>query len=163
MLEKQSISNIKKELVHLAAPELSRIILRLAKFKKINKELTHYLLFEAHDEESFIEKVKNMIAERFNDTPKNSSYLATKQIRKTLRLTNQYAGYSDLVQTEIELLIYFCTQTKPFVTLYKNQTVLSNLYMRQIQKIKKLISKLHEDLQYDYEMKITNYELKITN
>jgi hypothetical protein len=49
MLEKQSISNIKKELVHLAAPELSRIILRLAKFKKINKELTHYLLFEAHD------------------------------------------------------------------------------------------------------------------
>jgi hypothetical protein len=99
-----------------------------------------------------------MMEERFNDTPKNSSYLATKQIRKTLRLTNQYAGYSDLVQTEIELLIYFCAQTKPFVTLYKNQTVLSNLYMRQIQKIKKLISKLHEDLQYDYEKK-----LRITN
>lgn len=159
MLETQSISSIKKELSHLSAPELSAIILRLAKYKKINKELTHYLLFEAHDEDSFIAKVKNIIDQRFEDTPKNSSYLATKQIRKTLKLTNQYAGYSHLVQTEIELLLHFCSQTKPFVALYKNQTVLSNLYMRQNQKIKKLISKLHEDLQYDYVSQIMNYEL----
>ncbi|MCG9880760.1 MAG: hypothetical protein MH472_09200 [Bacteroidia bacterium] len=158
MLETQSISSIKKELSHLSAPQLSGIILRLSKFKKINKELTHYLLFEAHDEDSYVEKVKNIIDTRFKDTPKNSSYLATKQIRKTLRLTNQYAGYSDLVQTEIELLIYFCQQTKPFVSLYKNQTVLSNLYLRQFQKIDKLISKLHEDLQYDYR-RIMKYEL----
>ena len=159
MLETQSISSIKKELSHLSAPELSAIILRLAKYKKINKELTHYLLFEAHDEESFIEKAKHIINERFKDTPKNSSYLATKQIRKTLRLSNQYAGYSDLVQTEIELLLHFCSQTKPFISLYKNQIVLSNLYTRQIQKLKKLISKLHEDLQYDYVSQIMNYEL----
>lgn len=159
MLETQSISSIKKELSHLSAPELSAIILRLAKYKKINKELTHYLLFEAHDEGSFIEKIKNIIDQRFKETPKNSSYLATKQIRKTLRLTNQYAGYSHLVQTEIELLLHFCSQTKPFVTIYKNQIVLSNLYMRQIQKLKKLISKLHEDLQYDYDKQIMNYEL----
>lgn len=157
MLETQSISSIKKELMQLSAPELSRIILRLAKYKKINKELTHYLLFEAHDEESFIEKVKHIINERFKDTPKNSSYLATKQIRKTLRLSNQYAGYSDLVQTEIEILLHFCIQTKPFISLYKNQIVLNNIYIRQFQKLNKLIGKLHEDLQYDYEQRMREF------
>ena len=31
-----------------------------------------------------------------------------------------------------------------------NSIALSNIYVRQIQKIKKAISALHEDLQYDY-------------
>ncbi|MGB3948781.1 MAG: hypothetical protein WBM13_12410 [Bacteroidia bacterium] len=32
----------------------------------------------------------------------------------------------------------------------KSNTVLLNIYQREVEKIKKTISQLHEDLQYDY-------------
>ena len=53
-----SVVTIKKELKHRSSEELMEMCLRLSKFKKENKELLTYLLFEAHDESGYIETVK---------------------------------------------------------------------------------------------------------
>ncbi|MDP3928743.1 MAG: hypothetical protein Q8R57_06955 [Bacteroidota bacterium] len=157
-METQSIAAIKKELTHISEPELLAICLRLIKFKKANKELAHYLLFEAQDENAYVAKINALIKERFNETPTHSAYFAMKHIRKTLKLVNQYSAYSDLVQTEIDLLLFFLEELKPFKKYYPHQLVLSNLWDRQLVKLHKLVAKLHEDLQYDYERRM-NYEL----
>ena len=47
-----SIQELKQELQATSQTKLLDLCLRLAKFKKENKELLTYLLFEAHDEEA---------------------------------------------------------------------------------------------------------------
>jgi hypothetical protein len=56
-----------------------------------------------------------------------------------------------LKRTEVDLLIYFCRKLKNSGVHINKSVVLTNLYLRQIQKIKKALATLHEDLQYDYE------------
>ncbi|MGB0862285.1 MAG: hypothetical protein ACPGXZ_05170, partial [Saprospiraceae bacterium] len=51
---------------------------------------------------------------------------------------------------QVELLIYFCQKLNEFKPSFKRNTILSNLYYRQINIIKKTVLKLHEDLQFDY-------------
>lgn len=47
-----TIAELKSELGNVPAPQLAELCIRLAKFKKENKELLTYLLFEAYDEEA---------------------------------------------------------------------------------------------------------------
>lgn len=146
-----TLQEIKEELNQLDPVKVRDLCLRLAKYKKENKELLTYLLFEAYHEETYIESVKAEIDKRFEETQKDNLYFATKSIRKTLRIANKYIKYSNEEKTEIELLIYFCKKLKfSSIRIYKSQA-LTNLYERQLMKIKKLVSKLHEDLQYDYQ------------
>ena len=56
-----TVKVLKDELVHRSPKEMLEICLRLSKFKKENKELLTYLLFEAGDEASYIESVKREI------------------------------------------------------------------------------------------------------
>ena len=53
-----SIKDIKTELKKRTNDELLELCLHLSKFKKENKELLTYLLFEAHDETGYIEYEK---------------------------------------------------------------------------------------------------------
>lgn len=124
--------------------------MRLAKYKKENKELLTYLLFEANDEDAYIEGVKHEIDLGFEGMNRSNLYFAKKSIRKTLRITNKYIKYSGAKQTEVELLIYFCKTLKGYNLPIKSSTVLSNLYQKQLQRIRKALSSLHEDMQYDY-------------
>ena len=55
------IKAIKEELKNLDREELSELCLSLSKFKKENKELLTYLLFEADDENYFIKGIKEEI------------------------------------------------------------------------------------------------------
>ena len=55
----------------------------------------------------------------------------------------------------LDILIYFCKKLRKAGVALKANTVLGNIYLRQIIKIKKAIATLHEDLQFDY-----NEELK---
>ena len=57
-MKANTISEIKKELKFYSKEELFAIIHRLSRFKKENKELLTYLLFEANNEDGHIEKVK---------------------------------------------------------------------------------------------------------
>ena len=53
-----SIREIKQVLENSTKTELSEVCLRLAKYKKENKELLTYLLFEADDEQNYLQNVK---------------------------------------------------------------------------------------------------------
>ena len=149
-METAPLSQIRKELVHLPPEALQETILRLARFKKENKELLSYLLFEADNEAEYIRQVKQEIDLQFKSLNRSSSYLAKKTIRKVLRTTQKYIRYSGNKETEIELLMYFCRKLKDSRFNYKSSRVVFNLYINQVRKIQKAISGLHEDLQYDY-------------
>ncbi|WP_111684173.1 hypothetical protein [Winogradskyella tangerina] len=150
----ESIVTIKKELQHLPKEDLLELCLRLGKFKKENKALLTYLLFEAHNEDGYIASVKSTLDDLFEGMNTDSYFYMKKTIRKILRQIRVYSRYSLKKSTEVELLIYFCerlNELKP--SIHRNRT-LSNLYERQIIALRKKISLLHEDLQYDYNLQL---------
>jgi len=149
MMETASLAQIKKELKHLSETDLQALILRLVKLKKDNKELLSYLLFDADNEQQYINQVKEGLDESFEELNPNL-YYAKKGLRKILRNLKKQIKYSGQKETEVELLIYFCKKVKASPIRLSSSTVLKNLYDGQIRIIEKAISKLHEDLQYDY-------------
>lgn len=159
-MQTSSLSTIKKELQSLPQEHLVELCTRLAKYKKENKELFHYILFESGDEELYIETIKNEVQGLFSEITSRNFYLAKKSIRKILRLVNKYCKYSGKAETSIDLLIHFCVQLNNLGLDYHGSTALMNLYDGQIKKIKKAITTLHEDLQYDYQ-KMLEQQLNI--
>lgn len=149
-----SLKEIKTELSHRSTQELLELCLRLSKFKKENKELLTYLLFESANEEAFIRSIKTKIDEDFESINTKTFYFIKKSVRKILREIKKFIRYSQNKETEVELLLYFCHKLKDFKPSIKRNTTLINLYNRQIEYIQKKVSTLHEDLQYDYEMEI---------
>jgi len=148
------LKDIKQELNHLSSNELQEICLRLSRFKKENKELLSYLLFHSADEDAYIEGIKKTIDDGFKSINKNSYFYIRKSVRKILTQTKKHIRYSQKKETEVELLIYFCEKMRDFKPSIKNSLQLENLYKRQILLIKKIVSSLHEDLQYDYNLAI---------
>ncbi len=147
-----TLPEIKKELNTLSHKETQELCLRLARFKKENKELLTYLLFESHNESGYTETVKNYMDEEFEVINTNSYFYIRKSVRKILRNVKKFIRYSQKKETEVELLIYFCEKLKDFEPSIKRSTQLQNMYNRQILLAKKTIDKLHEDLQYDFNL-----------
>jgi hypothetical protein len=145
-----SIQEIKQELKSQSPSELVEFCLRLAKFKKDNKELLTYLLFEAGDETAYIENVKKEIDGEFAELPKPNLYLTKKSLRKVLRNTAKQIRYTGSPQAEVELLTYFCRKIRSSGIPIKDSPVLTNLYRQQLKKVNAVIATMHEDLQYDY-------------
>jgi len=158
-METASVSIIKKELKTLPPDVLQELVVRLAKYKKENKELLSYLLFENQNEQAYIRSVKEEMDEQFTRLNRISLYLAKKTLRKVLRTTNKYIRFSGSKQTEIELRLYFCEKMREMGYRLKNNRVLFNMYQRQVQLIRTVWSKLHEDLQYDYEEAVEKLSL----
>ncbi|MCK7536832.1 MAG: hypothetical protein MZV63_40680 [Marinilabiliales bacterium] len=107
-----SVKELKEELKHHTPKELLELCLRLAVFKKENKELLTYLLFESDNESSYVESVKGEIDEQFEQVNKKTYYLMKKSVRKILIHVKKYIRYSQNKQTEVELLLYFCNKLK---------------------------------------------------
>jgi len=145
-----SISEIKKELQSLDADTLQTICLRLAKYKKENKELLSYLLSEAQDEAGYIQSVKAEIETMFLELSDRNLYIIKKILRKILRYANRQIKYSGIAQTELELRIFFCEKIKEAEIPLVAGTVLFNLYQQQLKKIDGVLDKLPEDYQVDY-------------
>ena len=153
-----TVSEIKKELSNRPPKELLELCLHLSKFKKENKELLTYLLYEVSNEKAFIENVKSDVEDLFEEMNTDSYYYIKKSVRKILRVIKKYIRFSKKKQTEVELLIHFCCQLKELEPPISKNVTLQNLFDRQFQMIKKAISGLHEDLQYDYEMELERLE-----
>jgi predicted nucleotide-binding protein (sugar kinase/HSP70/actin superfamily) len=149
-----TVHQLKKELEFLDAKTLVKLCLRLARFKKENKELLTYLLFEAQDEGSYVAMVEEEIDELLKDANRSSFYLTKKSVRKALRQTDKYIRYSDEKETEVRLRLYFLTKLKTSEIKIGKSKVLTNMYLGQIKKVKTALEKLHEDLQYDYQQQL---------
>jgi hypothetical protein len=145
-----SIQEIKQELQSLPPSRLTELCLRLARFKKDNKELLTYLLFEATDESAYIETIKKEIDVEFEGLPKPNLYLTKKSLRKVLRQTAKQIRYTGSPQAEVELLTYFLRKIRQSGIPYRDSPVLVNLYKQQLKKIRSVVDGMHEDLQYDY-------------
>ena len=153
-MKSATVHEIKQELTTAKPAQLVELCLRLARFKKENKELLTYLLFEANDEDNYIRGIKKEIDEQFADINVSHLYFAKKSLRKIVRIINKYCRYSGTKSTEVELRIYFCTQLKNSGIPIKRNAVINNLYQSQLKKIKTVLMTLHEDLQYDYQKEL---------
>lgn len=145
-----SLAEIKKELQQTDADLLQALCLRLAKYKKENKELLGYLLFESQNEPSYIRQIKEDIDLLFEELKDRNLYIVKKMLRKILRYTNRHIKYSTNDETDLELRIYFCEKVKAAKIPLATSATLLNLYQGQLKKIKAIVSKLPEDLQSDY-------------
>ena len=149
-----SVVELRKELEHLDKEKLKQLCLRLSRFKLENKELLTYLLFESEDESSYIQSIKNQLDTLFLDINTNSYFYVKKSVGKILRRIRKFARYSNQPETEVELLLYFCLKMQDIKpSIFKNKT-LTNIYNRQIESAQKKTKKLHEDLQYEYNLHV---------
>jgi len=155
-LKTATINEIKKELAALEQGQVHALCMRLAKFKKDNKELLTYLLFEAHDEQAYVNDAKRETGEQFRALSNMNVYYIKKSVRRILRTVNKQIKYSGLPTTELALRIHFCQQMKEASIPMDKSVVLANLYQQQLNKIGKALGKLEEDLQCDYQAEIEN-------
>jgi len=158
-MKTSTISQLKKELQHYSNNELLELCLRLAKFKKENKELLSYLLFESHDESGYIENIKRDLDVQLEAINTKNYYWMRKSIRKILKNLKKHIRYSLKKETEVELLLYFCVQLKTMSPSIKNDKTLLNLFLRQVNYIQKRIETLHEDLKYDFQKQMERHDL----
>jgi hypothetical protein len=149
-----TVKLLKDALKERSGDELLEYCLRLARFKKENKELLTYLLFEAEDEKGYVQTVKELVDDHFDLINRTNLYFIKKGIRKILREIKKFIRYSNQKETEVQLLLYFCEKLKNFTPSVYRSTVLQNLYDRQIAMIRKKVTALHEDLQYDYGLEL---------
>lgn len=142
-------TEIKKELQQLNSAEITALCLRLARFKKENKELLTYLLFKADDLDAFVKEYKEKMDIQFSSL-NGKSHLVVKSLRKISLEMNNHIRYtsSDMVKTE--LLLHFCSSYVNYVDYHSHYKPLRNFFYRSVEKVRTAIQKLHEDLQYDY-------------
>lgn len=157
-MKSASVQEIKQELTQIKPAELVSICLRLARFKKENKELLTYLLFESQDEASYIREVKEEIDRLFDEINRSHFYFIKKSLRKILRLITKHVRYIGQRQAEADLLLHFCQRFRDMKIPYEQSPMLVNLYNGQLKKLHAAIANLHEDLQFDY-LRVVREEL----
>ena len=101
-----TIHELKQELINTPAEQLAELCVRLAKFKKENKELLTYLLFESFDEQAYIENIKTDMLQQFKEINTSSLYFVKKSLRKILRTLSKYIRYTCLLRMQSKRYLY---------------------------------------------------------
>jgi len=149
-----SIAELRKELKHRTREELFDYCLALARYKVESKELLTYLVFESENETNYVESVKAYIDVEFSNINTTSYHYIKKSARKILRQVKRYIRYSKQKETETAVLLHFCESLADVEPNIFENTVLTNMYNRQKDMAFKAMQKLHEDLQYEYQLVI---------
>lgn len=158
-MKSASVSELKKELEQLEPSKVVELCLRLARFKKENKELLTYLIYESHDLLAYLVEVKNEMDAQFENMNRSNLYLTKKSLRAILKSNNKFIRYVGKKEAEIEILTYFIQNIKRRNIPIYDTAKLSNLYITQLEKINKVISELDEDLQYDYKKELEEWRI----
>lgn len=148
-----TVHELKETLQQHTQGELLQLCLRLARFKKENKELLTYLLYEAGDTDAFITSVQEETDALFETVNRNQVYLAKKTLRKILRNLSKYSRFSGNPLVEAELHLHFCQLFLASGLPIQKHQVLKNMLLAQQKKICKAIQQLHEELQFDLNKK----------
>lgn len=154
-----SVNEIKQKLKDTDKKDLVEICQRLARFKKENKELLTFLLFEEDDLPNYIKNVKEEIDEGYTSINVSNVYFAKKTIRKVLRIANKHIRYTGSKTAEAEILLHYLTNFKGLNLNWQKSTALVNLYKSQLKKIEADIATMHEDLQHDYSRELERLKL----
>ena len=151
-----TIAEIKSELQHWSVQELTQVCLRLARFKKDNKELLTYLIYEARNEVGYVQGVIRELQEIFDDMNQTNLYYAKKTLRRMVRLINKYSRYSSAPETELQLRLFFCETLQASGMSFDDYKVIVNLYAQQRKAVEKLYGQMHEDIQYEYQRRVNS-------
>ena len=154
-MQAASIAELKKALVRLDQGEMLEACLRLARFKKDNKELLTYLLFMSGDEQGFANQLCEVIDEQFRETPNAHK----KTVRKVIRRMNTVLRFTKVKDTEVQVRLHFVRALRDSKTPYRDSRVMTNMYNGQIAKVRKTIEKFHEDIRREIEREICELEL----
>ncbi len=149
-----SLAEIKKELSHLSEIELKNLIIDLSKFSTENKSYLFFKLYGRDNPGLYVEMVQEELEMEFVKANTRHYHFAKKSIQAIRRKLNKYLKLSKDKSAQIELILFFCEKMRLYGFMEFNHPVINNLYTLQISKVEKLISGLHEDLQYDYEFQI---------
>jgi hypothetical protein len=145
-----SLAELKKELAFCSEKELTDLILDLAKFSKDNKTYLFFKLFERENPRLFIEMVQEELEMEFAKANTKHYHYAKKSAQGIRRKLNKNLKLTKDKTTQIELIVFFCKNLKLYGYLDFRHPVIDNLYKTQIGKAERIISTLHEDLQYDF-------------
>lgn len=149
-----TLNDIKKDLEKRDFNALVDYCLKMAKFKKENKELLGFLLFESDDIHGYVNNVKLETENLFLEINKKNVYFIKKSVRRILKNVNKHIHFSLSKQVEVELLIHFCNCMITHSIPLNESIQLNNLYKTQLKKIEEALSLLHPDLQYDFKRKL---------
>jgi hypothetical protein len=151
-----STQQIKEELKGLSGKEIIELCLRLVRYKKENKELLSYILFDSHDRQGYTDTIKTEMDEDFASLPRNSRYLIKKGLRSMLKTITKYSRYMGEKDAEAELRLHFCRNMKNAGMASHVHQATTKIYTSQLDKIQTLIPELHEDLQFDFQKQLNN-------
>lgn len=160
-MKSASLAELKKELKHLEKEELETLLLQVVKYKKENKELLSYLLFDADYEEGYIAKVKEEMEQEFQEMNTGNLRAVKKSMQRILRIAKKYIRFSPQKATETELLISYCYLVLRLPVRHLSVTVIRNMLERNYKAILKSIEKLEEDLRTDYNEDIERIQKEI--
>lgn len=149
-----SIHELKKQLVKLDSGDLLEACLRLARFKKENKELLTYLLFQSQDESQYVSTVCAAVDQMFAEINRNTLYYAKKGMRKTIRAMDKFIRYSGNKDTEVSIRLHFCKRLTKSGIPFERSKVTLNMFQSQVKKIQKAMEKLHQDIQHEYRLEL---------
>jgi len=152
-MDTASIKQLKDTLSTLGREELIGLLLRMVKFKKENKELLTFLLFEADDLDTYVHEITLLIKDEFENYRLKTAYYKRKGCRRVLRMLKKYIKYAADKEVEVRLLLAYVSmvaESKPFI----NDRVIQKIALRQLLLAEKSIVKLHEDLQYEYKLEL---------
>ena len=145
-----SSSEIKKELQHLDHEELVKVALRLARFKKENKQLLHYILFAAHEPLDYAAEVKEAMNEALQNLNTNSAFLAKKTLRKVLRIAADHIRFSNHEEVAAEITLHALSILNALPAKLMRAMVIANMKKAQLKKMEAILAELHPDLGYEY-------------
>lgn len=153
LMKAASTKQIKEELKNLSQKEVVELCLKLVRFKKENKELLSYLLFDSGNRQGYADIIKQEINEAFTLLPSNR-YLRKKGLSNLLKNITKYSRYMGEKEAEAELRLHFCRTMKLYgMASHKHQATM-NTYTMQLDKVQSLIHDLHEDAQYDIQKEL---------
>lgn len=144
------LAELKKELNFHELHEMKELCLRLAKYKTENKELLNYLLFYQDRKQDYVNEVKGLLEAEFEELHP-SIYYVSKQLRKLTRIMNKHIKYIGEKDKEAELVLCFSELFIHHPISNTSHKALIGLLFRQLKRLIKLIPRLEEDLQFDYQ------------
>lgn len=156
-MQAASVDTIKAELKQMPPKQVLDLLLRLARFKKENKELLTYLLFESADEESYIQQIKQEIKEELEKIDGLPAYQYKKQFRKIQRKINKPIKYTGSKSSAVELYMHMLKiinekKKTVFVRSFLEKTV-----QQYVNKIEKILPGINEDLAHDIKTQLKEF------
>jgi hypothetical protein len=148
-------NDLKKILEAKEKSELESVILKLYSNNKDNKSFLEIYFSSESDSSLLLDDLKSKVEALFFNLSLNNYYVK-KQMLANQKKFNKYLMMVSESNNQFELVYYFLKLSIEHQVDVECYPATETVLMNQIKKVKKLCSKLHEDLQFDYFERVNN-------